>query len=237
MSNVMKLRPGYLVLFGTKVENGVEHLKSQVREETLADGAIRKEWNAATIIHDPDEYNRACALRGQLRNLMKLVTTQTGFCLMCPKEDEERLVATIAQMEAAAEEFNAAAQTYRIVVSAVLAEVADNKADAIRCIKREVVDLLARMEAATRAGSVRDIRATAAEAAQKVALLDLEGDDGDDEVAQALAIARGVARKIVKRVEKGSEDLATVLEEQNLAPIAEARMRFIARPLAGEASS
>lgn len=234
MSNVLKLRPGFLVCFSTRVENGVEHLKSQVREEVLPDGAVRKEWQAATIIHDPEEFKAVSVLRSRVRNIMKGVTTNTGFALMCPREDEQRLSAAITEMDALALGWNETSKVYKLRVSTVLAEIAENKADAIKAIKSEVVDLLARMEAATRAGSVRDIRAAANEAAQKVALLDLESEDGDDEIAQALAVARGVARKIVKRVEKGGEDLAAVLEQQNLEPIAAARLRFIARPNAGE---
>lgn len=231
----LKLRPGLLVCFGTRIEGGIKHERSKVQETRLEDGALLKEWDAKTRIQDPEEFEAVTRLRLEIRNVMKAVTIRTEFALMCPAERAAELQEAIAQIEAMAAGWNAEAKVYQVKVAVVLAEVAENKADAIKAIKDEVVDLMARMEDATRRGSVKEIRAAAAEAAQRAKLLDMgvEGEQ-DSEIQEAMDIARSIARKIVKRVEKGGENLAAVLEEQNLEPMSAARMRFIARPVGTE---
>jgi hypothetical protein len=148
------------------------------------------------------------------------VCARSAFGLLCPEEWEPLLEERIKDARAIADEFNKTATRTRINIYTIVWRVAQDDVEAVRAINSEVSDLLAAMQE-----GVRNMDATAIrEAANKVKGLGAMLEPGASErVNAAIAVARGVARTIVKAGEQAS----TVVDTAALNAIASARTAFL----------
>lgn len=222
---MIKLQPGYLVALKTRVQGGHHSEREEVGTHVNADGSEVVEWNTKRTIQDPEEHKAAGQIRSAISNRIKAACVWTPFGLICPAGQVERLDQALAEAETMRNEFNGFAQTCKVVFGTIRGEIAESSTEAVAAVQSEVSALLADMQAAMTLGDIGSIRDLAGRAKQMARLL--EGKtNATDALGRAIAAARKVAREIVKRVEKGGEDLAAVLTEAALAPIATARFAF-----------
>lgn len=230
MSNrILKVKPGYLVTLSTAIRGGVQYDREDLNEERRPDGAEVEEWKTVKVTADPEEHERAVQTRSRVRALFKSATVWTPFGSVCPSENLPDLDAAMEEAERIVREFNAGAQHCEVRFASLRGEIAENSAEAVRAIRSEVGELLRDYEQMIRAGDIRSARDIATRATQMNRLLEQESA-GSSQLSRAIQEGRKVARAIVRRVEKGGEELAEVLAEANLSPIAEARFVFLSGP-------
>jgi hypothetical protein len=229
----LKLRPGFLVSLSTRVEGGVSYERIDLEERTRDDGSEFKRWETRKLTIDPEEHDEAVRTRLRVRTLVKRVCAATPFGLICPAEDVPQLDEALAEADRVVAEFNAKAQHCSVHYASLRGEIAKDQAEAVASVRKEVAALVESMSRAVELGDVKSIRDLAGSAGQMERLLE-ERTEGRDQLSRAVNAARRVARAIVKRVERGGEDLAAVLAEAQVAPIALARMTFAAESIDAE---
>lgn len=221
----LKLQPGFLVSLSTRVEGGVSYERTDLEEVTRPDGAEVKRWETQKLTVDPEEHDEAVATRLGIRALFKRVCLSTPFGLICPAADIEALDEAIVEADRMVAEFNGRAKHCRVHYASLRGEIAKDQAEAIAAVRTEVAALVTTMQQAVELGDVKSIRDLAGKAGQMERLLE-DRTEARDQLSRAVKAARRVARAIVKRVEKGGEDLAAVLADAQTSPIALARVTF-----------
>lgn len=226
MSNPLKIRPGMLVTLSTAIRGGVTYEREDLGEERRPDGAEVEEWRTVKVTVDPEEHEEAVRVRSRVRSLMKSACVSTPFGFVCPVDDLPALDAAQAEADRLVREFNAGATHCEVRYASLRGEIAENAREAIEAIRSEIGALLRDYEDTIRAGDIRSARDIATRATQMNRLLEQESA-GSGRLADAIREGRKIARLIVKRVEKGGEELADVLAEANLSPVSQARFAFL----------
>jgi hypothetical protein len=223
--------PGMLVTLATRVEPPPKYEREEIREPELsADGTETEQWKTTKIIIEREEFDEATAARLKVRALIGAACIKTSFGFLCPTENLPKLDAAFAEARQITDSFNAGSTTYKVKWASLRGQIAESQAEAVAAIKSEVSGLLAEMEAAMKAGEVGKLRSLASKANSLGPLLGPEKTQGRDLLGRAVTAYRRVARAIVAKVEKEGEDLAAVLHEANMSPVAQARFLFEAAP-------
>lgn len=223
-TQTIAVRPGILVSLSTRVQGGVAYIREDLGKDRT-DSVERTEWRTERIIDDVEEFERAQKVRSKISSLVRSACAWTPFGLICPQVDVERLNEVMAEAYALMDEFNATAQHSKVRFTHIRGTIAANDAEAIAAVRSEISDLLAELHAATQTGDVGGIRDVANRVTQIDKLLEQESN-ASQKLAKAISAARKTAREIVKRVEKEGEEIAAVLAEADLKPIATARFLF-----------
>ena len=224
---MIKIRPAILLALATSVKGGTTSEREDLGTETGPDGAVVEKWETTKTTLDPDEHERAKALRVSIRAAFQRLARWTPFGLMVELEREQELREVAAEAERQVAEFNAASRHSKVRLSWLPARVDEGATatDAVRAIRQEVDHLLEDLQQATRAGDVEAIRDTANRAMSLGKLL-AEDSPGSGELASAITEARRVARGIIRRVVKAGESAEDVIAEANLGVINRARFAF-----------
>lgn len=227
------IRPGLLVALKTTLTGGVSYEKRTIEEGT--DGAASvATWQTTRVIADKAEHEAATVARGKARTAVSRVCCLTSFGLLCPEAEEEKLSAALDEAQRIAEDHNRGAKFTRVEVLAITGRVADSDERAARAIGSEVRELIAAMEAGIRRADPEAIR----EAANKArALSGMLSADVRGSVSAAIQEARGIAREIVRRVEKSGETAAEVVEGLQLKALQAARFAVLDLEPAAEAQA
>lgn len=223
---MLKIAPCYLVALSTRVDGGREYHRTEIQAPAVdLTGTERAAWETRRTVYDAAEYKAAEEVRGKGRALIRGVCAITPFGLTCEVERKALLDQRMAEAVALADAFNAGAKHCRVKFTALCGKVAESSAEAVAAVRQEIGALLAQLQAATEAGDVESIRDVARRATQASRLLE-QNTEARGSLKAAIETARGVARKIVQKVEKDAEDIGAVLGAMNLSPIAAARMIF-----------
>lgn len=236
-NDAIKLRPGLLVTLHTRIEGGCAYDREDLGHsvDDVA-GELRDvtEWKTTRTIADAEEWDRASKVRSQARALVASACVDTPFSfLLCPTEQETLLDQKLAEAQALVALFNAGSAHSKIKLVSVRGAIAESRVEAITAVKQELNSLIGQLDQAIGAGDVGGIRELVTRAQRVGKMLDQQSD-AKGALGKAIAAARVIAKTLVKRVEQQGEAVATVLEEANLSPIAQARFLFIDAPNDGE---
>jgi hypothetical protein len=204
----------------TSLAGNVSYQTRDIDPDHIDGGKLVARWETERTIQDPAEHERAVKERGRARAVITGVCAKSAFGLLCPEEQQDRLESAMAEARGIVDAFNKTATRTRINIYTIVGRVAQDDVEAVRAINSEVSDLLAAMQE-----GVRNMDATAIrDAANKVKGLGAMLEPGASErVNAAIAVARGVARTIVKAGEQAS----TVIDTAALNAIAAARTAFL----------
>lgn len=223
-----KLKPSILVALKGAVNGGITYNRVEMGREVAGDGSERIEWKTTKHVADPKELATADAYRNKAKTAIKRVCARTPWGLICPNAKEAELMEAIEQAHQLAAEFNSNhANHTEVTISVFLGRVAENDAEAAKAVRLELTTLLEQAERAASSGHVQQMRDLAKQGAQLEKLLE-DGTDAKGALGQAIKGLRKVARDVVRLVEKKGEDMATVLTEDALKPVSEARFAFAA---------
>lgn len=219
------LKPGLLVSLKSSVRGGVNYQRMDLESERQnEDGALVARWETRREIPDPDEFNAAGEARGKARSLVAAVCCPSSFGLLCPMDKEAELNVAIEDARKIARAHNAAAKLTTVSVYVLVGRIAQTDQEATRALSSEVRELLDGMRQGVQLGDVEAIREAANKARALGAMLTPEVGE---QVTAAIKEARGVAREIVRRVEKAGESAAEVLRDVKLKAIDAARFSFL----------
>lgn len=219
------IRPGLLVALKSMVTGGVQYKRVDLDATGSAgEGSEVTRWETTRVIDDPAEHERAVKARGKAIGEIRGVCASTTFGLLCPADRETELDAAIARARLVADEHNASANCTRVQIYALKGRIASTDEEAARAIGQEVTSLLGAMSAGVEKLDVKAIREAATRAAEMGAML---GDEQVAAISDAVEQARKAARTIVKRIEKGGEEAATVLQDIQRGAIEKARFAFL----------
>lgn len=222
------IKPGILVAVRTSVGGGVSYQREDLvpEEQATEQAPARKveKWKTTKIVTDAEEHERASKTRSSARSLIRRECIETSFGLLAVGSREAELDAAIAEARRMAREFNEASRYSKISVSVLKGRVASTDEEAVRAVSAELGDLMREMDASIRRLDPAAIRA----AAQKASKLQQVLTEAQQlRVSAAVEAARKAAREIVRRVEKGGEDAAVVLQDLQTAAIETARVSFL----------
>lgn len=227
------IRPGLLVSLKTTLRGGVSYLQRTLETDHVEEtGARVARWETTREIVDAKEHERAIVARGKARTAIVRECCASSFGLLCPVGNEDKLAAAIAEAQSIADEFNRSARHTRIEVYTLAGRIADTDEAAARAIGAEVRELIDAMESGVRAADPERIREAANKARQVAGML---SPDVQSKVSAAIAEVRGIARDIVRRVEKAGETAAAVVEGVKLADLQAARFAVLDLDEAGGA--
>lgn len=199
---------------------------------TSSEGREVTRWETRRVVEDAAEHKKAAAVRSAARALIVKCCSNTSFGYLCPSDQEGALDAAIVAARKMVDEFNDGATHTRINVYALKGRVASDDAEAARAITAELATLVTRMDQGIKEFDPKKIRDAADRAREMSNMLD---DSKKGKIEAAIAQARKAAREIVRRVEKESEDRATVLLDIQRGQIESARIAFL--DLAGDDAS
>jgi len=219
------IRPGILVALRTTVSGGVSYSRVDLEARQEGDRAVRR-WETTSTVEDPEEHERAAKARARARGeILKVVISSTAFgAYLCPLDRESELFAAITRARSITAEFNASAKYTQVTVNAIPARIAATDQEAAISIAGEIRDLLGAMDRGIAAMDPAAIREAASQASKLSAML---SDEQMAQVSDAIDQVRKAARTIVKRVEKGGEDAATVLQDIQRGAIEKARFALL----------
>jgi len=191
------LRPGYLVSLKSSITGNVTYKKVDIAAEEVDEtGAARAEWNTVKTTVDKAEHEAATKIRGRARSMIESNCIHTsGFGLLCPDANAERLEEAVEAAQRLCAAFNAAAKTTRVGVYVMRGRVEPNDAQAVRGMNAEIRSLLATMEEGLQKMDVQAVRDAANKARQVSAMLSPEAAKT---VQQSVEQVRALTRKIVK---------------------------------------
>lgn len=205
------LRPGLLVSLRTKIHGGVDYDKRMLPPPDLAaqETASVKRWETTRTIADPEEWDKAVKVRSDARGLIVRACCYSDFGLLCPDNKEEELDAAIVQAREMIAEHNKGARRSQISLYVIAGRVAQDDVEATRAIGAEIRETVEAMRVAIAKADPEAIRTEATRARQLAGML---SDAAKGRVDEAVSQARKAARELAKRVSKGGEDAATVLQ-------------------------
>lgn len=221
---MIALKPGLMIALATKIDPPpVYHKRNEETERPP--GAEVRTWESEVVVQLPEEYERAKKARGKARSLLTGACIITPFhVLMCPFEDKDKLDRAEAEAREVVRAFNDSATFYRVELQTFRGQVEEDSQRAAQAVGDEVRGLLDSMERSIRLGDVKAARDAATQAKSLGRLL--EGKAAE-RVSLAVKGVRKLAREIVDRVQGQAEQLADVLTEERLHPIAAARVVFL----------
>ena len=221
------IRPGILVALKSTVSGGVQYRRVDLETRELENGeSTLTRWETTRVIDDPAEHERAVKARGKALSEIRSVCSPTSFGLLCPADREGELDEAIARARTVADTHNSdpESRTTRVYIYALKGRIASTDEEAARAIGQEVSALLSVMSSGIERMDPAAIREACTKASQMGALL---GDEQVSRVSEAVEEARRAARAIVKRVEKGGEEAARVLQDLQRGKIEKARIAFL----------
>lgn len=218
--NPSTLRPGFLVALKTNIYGGAKYSKKTKRDEKLDDGTSILEWETRRTIRNEEAYKLAVKARQNARNLIADVCINSGFGLLCPLADRERLQTAIDEARVVVRDFNKTSNSCQIRVYVMAGYIADNDTEALRSIAAEVRDLISDMENGVENLNAKTIRDAASRALKVGQMLSPEANE---QVQEAVKLARAAARK----VNKASESAAAEVDTLAIKAIAAKRTAFL----------
>ena len=217
------LKPGVLVSLKTSIDGGIHYQRIDI-EDSRDNVTTTHKWETTRIIDDADEWDRACKARNEARRMIARECVPTSFGLLCPTDNEDKLVRSIGRAREITEAHNAKAERTRVDVYCIRGTIAQSDDEAARAIAADVSGLLDTMERGVAGSDVQSIRKAAMEAKRIGAMLD---ESKAAKVSEAVAAARTAATAIVKRVQKNGEDCLAEIQRDATQPINMARIAFL----------
>ena len=225
MERTQTLKPGLLVSCATSVRGNVKYSRVDLEKETRnSDGTAHAIWQTEKTVRDAEEQAAAEKVRSEARNEIVKVCAHSSFGLLCPTEKRAELDAATDRALYMVRQFNAQANTTTVPVNVICGQIASTDEEAARALNRELVDLIADMQEGIASANPGAIREAAKRAKAMESML---SEQTAAKVSDAITQARKAARELVKRVEKGAESAADVVQEINTEALKRARMSFL----------
>jgi hypothetical protein len=216
------LRPGYLVGLKTALKgDNVTYDKVVIEDERVDEyGQLVSKWETDKTIADAAEQERAVKTRSKARNLVTAVCAKSDFGYLCPDDRLNDLEGAIDEASRLCDEFNLTASRTEIIFSTLKGRIAADDGKAIDAIKGELAELLGAMETGVRGLNVEAIREAAIKAKELGKMLQ---PGAQKEVMEYV----NKVRKLATEINKAGDQAATVVNDQVLAGLANARTSFL----------
>lgn len=226
------LAPSILVILKTE-RVGNRHYLHEVLEGTHlvkagADkGKVVRKWNTTSIIDDPEEAEAARATVSSVWSTIAPLCRSTDFGLMAPESKREELLKAVPEAYAIADAFNKTAKVERVRVSIMLGTVTADDVLAERAMRRDVEDLIAKMQDGVAKLDVKAVRDAKAELTRVKEML---SEDARSKAEGAIKIAADSANelaKAIRKLEKAGETVALEVDAAALEALEAARVDFL----------
>lgn len=193
---VSTVRPGLLVSLKTAIRGNVSYSKQVLdADRRLETGEQKERWETERTITNPDEHDLAKKARGKIGGLFKGACIQSTFGLLCPEDNEAKLVQVIAESRKIAEDFNKSAVVTRLSVDVLCGRITPDDAAAVRAINSEIRDLMSSMQSGIEGADAEAVR-SAANRLRGVG--EMLSEEAGGKVKSAVETARAAARQILK---------------------------------------
>lgn len=215
------IKPGLLVGLTSEVTGGVSYQRKDM--ETDPDPRVSR-WETTKVTDDPEELQRASAARSAARSAITRVCIVTPFGLLCPQDRIEELDAAVTEAERIVAAHNASALHTWVSISVLPGEIAASSERANRALAAQMGDLVDQMRLGLESADPAVMRESAAKAKSLSAML---APAQEEAALAAVEEVRRAAREVTRRVEKGGEEAALVLETLSREALTNARMAFL----------
>jgi hypothetical protein len=216
------LLPGLLVGLKTKIAgDNVDYAKTVIEEEHVDElGQLIGAWRTDKTIADAAEFKRATEVRSKARNLVTGVCAKSDFGYLCPESKVDQLEIAIDKAAALCDDFNRTAMITSIEFNTLTGRIATDDVKAIKAIKGELAELLAEMAAGVKNLDPERTRAAANKAKRLGTMLAPEQQKEVQEYIDSV-------RKLAVEIKKAGDQAATVVNEEVLKGLANARTAFL----------
>ena len=215
------LRPGFLVSVKTSVTGNVRYSSRDIeREHEIEGGAKKAVWQTERTTEDPEQHERAVAVRSKARSLVRNVCAESAFGLLCPENRADDLKTAIDEARRIVAEFNEDATLSRVSFDVLAGRIAQDDVDAVRAIAGEVSDLIEAMERGVLNCDVKVIRDAATRAKSVGQMLSVEA-------AARVQVAVEAARAAAKKIVAAGEQAAQEVDRGAIKLLTEARTSFL----------
>lgn len=220
-SDTMAITPGYLINLRTVLKGGVQYETTQ-EGITKIDNTEEKAWRTKRRVEDVAELEAAVETRNRAGNMIRARCIPTPFGLLCPESSIDELRTIITKARVLANAHNGTAKHTQIGIYVLMGKIAATDNEAARAILSDIQLARDEMLQGINNADVGAVR----KAAERARLLSKMLTPKQGEVVTAtIKAARAAVTQIVKRVEKSSEKLETVILELDLKPISD--LRFV----------
>ena len=220
-------RAGLAVDLTVRISGGVEYKRNTKRVRVASTGAKVEEWETEKVTANPEEWENAVALRGELRHSITRLCARTplGDLLLIPPDREPDVRTALDAARAKVEAHNASATAHHLVMGCVLLRFVPEDEWTARSIRGEIFAVLTRMDTGIGEADPEAIR-EAADAAKRV--LPMLSSAAAPVLELAVDEARRAAREITRRIVKGGESPEDVIGEiqANTGRLADAMVYF-----------
>jgi hypothetical protein len=212
----------------TSITGNVAYQKHVIEpDHIIEEGAQKAKWETERTITDPAEFEAAKKARGAARYAIASVCANSAFGLLCPEASADKLDAAVAEARRITEAFNAKAKLSQVYVYVIAGRVAPDDVEAVRAINSEVRDLLQEMKDGVANLDVKAVREAANRARSIGTML---SPDAAERIQEAIAAARGAARRIVSAGEQAAEEI----DQGTILTLTQARTAFLDLDESGE---
>ena len=205
-------RAGLAVDLTVRISGGVEYKRTEKRAPRKVGTAVIEEWETEKTVANAAEWEKAVALRGDLRHSISRLCARTplGDLLLIPPDRETDVRAALDAARSKVDAHNASASAHHLVMGCVLLRFVPEDEWTARSIRGEIFAVLTRMDQGIGNADAEAIR-EAADAAKRV--LPMLTSIAAPVLEQAVEEARRAAREITRRIGKGGESAEAVIGE------------------------
>lgn len=223
------LIPGLLVGLKTTLEGNVEyHTVDAAPDESVLPSAEMNvgaqvavaAWNTTRVTKDTVEFEAAKKIRSKARALITGVCAASNFGLLCPERKLDELRGAVKEARALVAAFNETSRVTKITCSCIFGRIASDDVEAARAINAELLELIEAMRRGCETLDSAKIREAAAKAKDIGVMLT---PAMQERVEAAIKMARGEARRLVKR----GESAAVAVDRAVVDQLAFARSAFL----------
>lgn len=213
----MKLKPGMTLLAGSSSVGGARYEKEEL-EHTVTGDIDVKRWTTVRTIPNVDDHAAAVKARADALNRISKACVRTPFGRISALPAGE-LEAAIDEAMAIVDEHNQSTTCPIHFPRPLVLPVTSDEAATVSAIRAELARMMDMLEQATLARDPKRIAKVTARAREMSSVL-ADDSEASGEVAEAIAAARKLARRIRREVKKGAAAAEVELDADALAPVA-----------------
>lgn len=141
------ITPGIVVALKTRVSGGITYQRFNKQVKQNADGLLVEEYDTVKTTIDPDLFAEATRLRSKCIGLVRAVSCETAFGMLCPASKEGDLDKSIEEAKRIAREFNDRSSTIKITVACLKGRVVDSDQEANDMVAEEMLNIIGELQA------------------------------------------------------------------------------------------
>jgi hypothetical protein len=229
---ILQIPPSYIVVQEVKVQGDIRytHLDEENSSSEDSDGTkvAKTKRTTETVIKDPEEFQRARYMAGQLRgSVRKLGQVLQSGVILVPVAKEKELDEAISTSRTEATSFNREAKHHFVRVSMLKSLITTDAEAAARDIAWKLQETMAELKTALEQCDVERIKSITDNAKTLTRIIPAREAN---QLSAALANANATRKYIqdeLKKKGKQIEDVQAEVRRTSLGPVESARMMFL----------